>query len=178
MKMEIDHYAVLGLPSGEEGAKLTDADINKAYKIKALELHPDKRPDDPNANINFLNLSESYEFLKRQRQSSQDDPRKRKRRDDLHEPELSSFAEEKIRSGILKAVDHDKVFKELLVGCFGECNTAKEGLKEFLEDVTVRQSKKKKKKLSALASTCDAAKVVAMKGIPGDLSNLLFVGCL
>ncbi|MCL7023332.1 hypothetical protein MKW94_018126 [Papaver nudicaule] len=108
--MEIDHYAVLGLPSGEQGAKLTDADINKAYKIKALELHPDKRPDDPNANINFLKLSDSYEILKDkdkrkkiddrssslsvqcQRQSSQDDPRKRKMRDDLHERECASFA--------------------------------------------------------------------------------------
>ncbi|MCL7025776.1 hypothetical protein MKW94_004418 [Papaver nudicaule] len=64
MEMEIDHYVVLGLPSGERGAKLTDADIKKAYKTKALELHPDKRPDDPNANINFLKLTESYEILK------------------------------------------------------------------------------------------------------------------
>ncbi|KAI3959448.1 hypothetical protein MKW98_019038 [Papaver atlanticum] len=61
---EIDHYAVLGLPSGEEGAKLTQADIKKAYRTKALELHPDKCPDDPNANTNFQKLQSSYDILR------------------------------------------------------------------------------------------------------------------
>ncbi|KAI3847495.1 hypothetical protein MKX03_029202 [Papaver bracteatum] len=62
--MEIDHYVVLGLPSGDKGAKITDADIKKAYKNKALDLHPDKRPNDPNANINFQKLQSSYDILK------------------------------------------------------------------------------------------------------------------
>ncbi|KAI3847493.1 hypothetical protein MKX03_029200 [Papaver bracteatum] len=62
--MEIDHYAVLGLPSGEEGAKLTQADIKKAYKTKARELHPDKCADDPNASANFQNLQSSYDILR------------------------------------------------------------------------------------------------------------------
>ncbi|MCL7045436.1 hypothetical protein MKW94_005956 [Papaver nudicaule] len=78
--MEIDHYVVLGLPSGEQGARLTDADIKKAYKIKALELHPDKRPDNPNANINFLKLSESYEILKDEAQRKILDDRLSKRK--------------------------------------------------------------------------------------------------
>ncbi|KAK7280592.1 hypothetical protein RJT34_25656 [Clitoria ternatea] len=64
MEAEIDHYAVLGLPSGEEGAKLTEKEITKAYKLKALELHPDKRPDDPNAASNFQQLRTSYDILK------------------------------------------------------------------------------------------------------------------
>ncbi|KAM7274625.1 hypothetical protein ACFE04_016491 [Oxalis oulophora] len=64
MDVNIDHYAVLGLPSGDEGAKLTDKDISKAYKLKALELHPDKRPDDPNAHDNFQKLQSSYAVLK------------------------------------------------------------------------------------------------------------------
>ncbi|XP_026441139.1 dnaJ homolog subfamily B member 11-like [Papaver somniferum] len=62
--MEVNHYVVLGLPSGKEGAKLTDAEINKAHRTKALELHPDKRPDDPNATSDFLQLQSSYEILK------------------------------------------------------------------------------------------------------------------
>ncbi|KAI3959446.1 hypothetical protein MKW98_019036 [Papaver atlanticum] len=62
--MEIDHYAVLGLPSGEEEAKLTKADIKKAYKTKARELHPDKCPDDPNANTNFQRLQSSCDILR------------------------------------------------------------------------------------------------------------------
>ncbi|GMG99309.1 hypothetical protein Nepgr_001149 [Nepenthes gracilis] len=60
----IDHYRVLGLPSGDEGAKLTAKEISKAYKVKALELHPDKRRDDPNAHASFQKLKSSYEILK------------------------------------------------------------------------------------------------------------------
>ncbi|XP_063940482.1 uncharacterized protein LOC108202595 isoform X4 [Daucus carota subsp. sativus] len=58
-----DPYGVLGLPSGDEGAKLSEDEIKKAYRAKLLELHPDKNPDDPNANHNFLNLQASYEIL-------------------------------------------------------------------------------------------------------------------
>ncbi|KAL2323988.1 hypothetical protein Fmac_023046 [Flemingia macrophylla] len=64
MDAEIDHYEVLGLPSGEEGAKLTEKEIAKAYKWKALELHPDKRPDDANAAANFQQLRTSYDILR------------------------------------------------------------------------------------------------------------------
>ncbi|KAK9164595.1 hypothetical protein Syun_005497 [Stephania yunnanensis] len=62
--MEIDHYEVLGLPSGEEGTKLSDKEIAKAYRQKALELHPDKRRDDPDADSKFQSLKFSYEVLK------------------------------------------------------------------------------------------------------------------
>ncbi|KAH0758949.1 hypothetical protein KY290_022442 [Solanum tuberosum] len=61
---EVDHYVVLDLPSGEQGAKLSQQEISKAYRKKALELHPDKRPDDPNAHENFRKLKTSYDFLK------------------------------------------------------------------------------------------------------------------
>ncbi|KAM7261692.1 hypothetical protein ACFE04_020769 [Oxalis oulophora] len=64
MDVIIDHYAVLGLPSGDEGTELTDKEISKAYKLKALELHPDKRPDDPNAHDNFQKLQSSYAVLR------------------------------------------------------------------------------------------------------------------
>ncbi|KAJ4849051.1 hypothetical protein Tsubulata_023340, partial [Turnera subulata] len=58
------HYTVLGLPSGEKGARLTEREISKAYKLKTLELHPDKRPDDRvTAHANFQKLRSSYETL-------------------------------------------------------------------------------------------------------------------
>lgn len=60
----VDHYILLGLPSGEEGAQLSDKDITKAYKKKALELHPDKRPNDRNAHADILRLNASYAILK------------------------------------------------------------------------------------------------------------------
>lgn len=64
MDLKVDHYKVLGLPSGEEGTKLTQTEISKAYRAKALDLHPDKRPDDPEADANFQGLKSSYEILK------------------------------------------------------------------------------------------------------------------
>lgn len=67
MDVEIDHYVVLGLPSGEQGSKLSEKEIKKAYHSKSLELHPDKRPDDPNAHENFQKLKTSYEILKDQK---------------------------------------------------------------------------------------------------------------
>ncbi|XP_004293915.1 PREDICTED: dnaJ-like protein 1 [Fragaria vesca subsp. vesca] len=60
----IDHYKVLDLPSGAEGAELTEQEITKRYKAKALLLHPDKRPGYPLAGAEFQQLKESYEVLK------------------------------------------------------------------------------------------------------------------
>ncbi|KAJ4822260.1 hypothetical protein Tsubulata_049854 [Turnera subulata] len=71
----VDHYRVLGLASGEEGAKLTGREISRAYKAKALEVHPDKRPEDPNADAKFRTLKSSYETLM--------DPASRKKFDDF-----------------------------------------------------------------------------------------------
>lgn len=64
MDVEVDHYVILGLPSGEEGAKLSADDIRKGYRSKALEKHPDKRPGDKQALADFQRLQSSYEILK------------------------------------------------------------------------------------------------------------------
>ncbi|XP_065862672.1 uncharacterized protein [Euphorbia lathyris] len=109
MDIDADHYNVLGLPSGEEGAKFTEKEISKAYKQKALELHPDKRPDDPNAHVNFQRLKSSYEILKddkarklyddllrvkRERyvRASQKDSKRQRMVSDLEERERTAFA--------------------------------------------------------------------------------------
>ena len=109
MDVEVDHYVVLGLPSGEEGSKLSNEDIKKAYRSKALELHPDKRPDDPNAHDNFQKLKTSYELLKDQKArlvfddllrvkrekimpQSQQSSKRRKMMSDLDERERAAFA--------------------------------------------------------------------------------------
>jgi curved DNA-binding protein CbpA len=62
-KVLYDHYSRLGLPSGEEGTKLDKIAIRKAYRAKALQLHPDKRPNDPDANAKFQRLQSSYATL-------------------------------------------------------------------------------------------------------------------
>ncbi|KAJ0700136.1 putative RNA recognition motif domain, DnaJ domain, RNA-binding domain superfamily [Helianthus annuus] len=109
MDEDIDHYVILGLPSGEEGFKLSEKEITKAYRLKALELHPDKRPDDPNAPANFQKLQTSYQVLKDEKarklfhdllrvkqqklqRQSQQDSKRRRMMSDLEERERSAFA--------------------------------------------------------------------------------------
>ncbi|KAL8551741.1 hypothetical protein ACS0TY_000709 [Phlomoides rotata] len=108
MDVEVDHYDALGLPSGEEGSRLSEQEINKAYRSKARELHPDKRPDDPNANANFQKLQTSYSVLKDETarklfddllrvkrekiyRRGQQDSKRRKMMSDLEERERTAF---------------------------------------------------------------------------------------
>ncbi|WP_322748416.1 MULTISPECIES: molecular chaperone DnaJ [unclassified Frankia] len=56
--VEKDYYAALGVP---KDASATD--IKKAYRRLALELHPDKNPDDPKAEARFKEVSEAYDVL-------------------------------------------------------------------------------------------------------------------
>eukprot|EP00668_Euglena_longa_P033962 GGOE01043654.1.p1 GENE.GGOE01043654.1~~GGOE01043654.1.p1 ORF type:complete len:334 (-),score=138.36 GGOE01043654.1:533-1534(-) len=53
-----DYYDVLGLKK-----EATPAEIKKAYYKLALVYHPDKNPDDPNADAKFKAISEAYEVL-------------------------------------------------------------------------------------------------------------------
>lgn len=57
---EEDLYLVLGL---ERGLESTEAEVKKAYRKKALESHPDKRPDDKNAAADFDRIQKAYEVL-------------------------------------------------------------------------------------------------------------------
>ncbi|TVU48467.1 hypothetical protein EJB05_08105 [Eragrostis curvula] len=78
---DIDHYEVLCLPSGEEGAALTIEQIEKAYRTQSRLRHPDKRPDDPNATADFQLLSSSYKLLRDESLRRQFDARLRARRE-------------------------------------------------------------------------------------------------
>ena len=53
-----DYYEVLGV---EKGA--ADGDIKGAYRRLALKFHPDRNPDDPNAEEKFKEASEAYSVL-------------------------------------------------------------------------------------------------------------------
>ncbi|MBQ36866.1 MAG: molecular chaperone DnaJ [Gemmatimonadaceae bacterium] len=53
-----DYYEVLGLDKGAD-----DAAIKGAYRKLALKYHPDRNPDDAEAEANFKEASEAYEVL-------------------------------------------------------------------------------------------------------------------
>lgn len=41
-----DLYGILGLTEGQDPSSISDGEIKKAYRKRALECHPDKRPGD------------------------------------------------------------------------------------------------------------------------------------
>ncbi|KAL6144037.1 hypothetical protein ACLB2K_054732 [Fragaria x ananassa] len=72
----VDHYRVLGLPSGKEGSKLEDEQIKKAYRAKVLQL----QLNDLSSKAKFQRLKSSYAILM--------DPKSRKQFDDTCPREL------------------------------------------------------------------------------------------
>lgn len=61
-----DYYEVLGVPKGASAE-----DIKKAYRKQALKYHPDRNPDNKEAEEKFKEAAEAYEIL------SDDDKRAR-----------------------------------------------------------------------------------------------------
>jgi len=53
-----DYYEVLGVERGSSGD-----DLKKAYRRLAMKYHPDRNPDDPDAEEKFKEASEAYEVL-------------------------------------------------------------------------------------------------------------------
>ena len=53
-----DLYAILGI-----SRNATKEEIKKAYRKKAMEYHPDRNPDDPQAEEKFKEASEAYSIL-------------------------------------------------------------------------------------------------------------------
>ena len=54
-----DYYEVLGV-----GKNASDAELKKAYRKQAMQYHPDRNPDDKQAEVKFKEAGEAYDCLK------------------------------------------------------------------------------------------------------------------
>ncbi|THG08784.1 hypothetical protein TEA_016933 [Camellia sinensis var. sinensis] len=184
MDDEVNHYIVLGLPSGEEGIKLSEKEITKAYRKKALELHPDKRRDNHNAHSDIQQLNASYAILKDERarksfddllrikhekihfqvqldlkRQAQWDSKRQKLMSDLEARERVAFASDSATKA--REEEEERIFKKFKDE-FGE-----------VEDVVIKSSKKRVNALIVVATKDDM--VSAARNVYGNLSNPLCV---
>ena len=53
-----DYYEILGV-----GRSASDEEIKKAYRKLAIKYHPDKNPDDKEAEEKFKDINEAYDIL-------------------------------------------------------------------------------------------------------------------
>ena len=79
--MKKDYYEILGVKKSS-----SESDIKKAYRKLAMKYHPDKNPENPDAEIKFKEASEAYSILS--------DPEKRVNYDRFgHEGVSSNFSQ-------------------------------------------------------------------------------------
>jgi len=98
--MSKDFYQVLGV---EKNAPT--ADIKKAFRKKAVKLHPDTNPDDPKAEEAFKDLNEAYAVLS--------DPEKRKQYDMFGN---EGFRQRYSTEDIFQGTDFSSIFSDLGFG--------------------------------------------------------------
>src|SRR4051812_35520565 len=66
--IEKDYYAALGVPKDADAAA-----IKKAYRKLARDLHPDKNPNNAEAEARFKDVSEAYDVLSDTKRRAEDD---------------------------------------------------------------------------------------------------------
>jgi molecular chaperone DnaJ len=70
--IEKDYYAALGVPKDADAAT-----IKKAYRKLARDLHPDKNPDNAQAEARFKDVSEAYDVLSDEKRRAEYDEARR-----------------------------------------------------------------------------------------------------
>ncbi|MFN3917076.1 MAG: molecular chaperone DnaJ [Flavobacteriales bacterium] len=101
-----DYYEILGVDRN-----VSEADIKKAYRKMAIKYHPDKNPDDKNAEAKFKEAAEAYEILS--------DPNKRKKYDQFGHAAFDGMGGGGYRGGGMNMDDIFSQFGDIFGGGFG-----------------------------------------------------------
>lgn len=104
MTTKRDYYEIL-----EVNRNATEQEIKKSYRQKALKFHPDKNPDDSEAEVKFKEAAEAYEVLS--------NPEKRRRYDQFGHTGLKGGAGG--FSGGMSMEDIFSQFGDIFGGAFG-----------------------------------------------------------
>lgn len=95
-----NYYEILGIAKGA-----SEAEIKKAFRKKAMELHPDRNPDDKQAEESFKKVNEAYAVLS--------DAKKRKQYDMFGE---QAFHQQFSKEDIFRGTDFGRIFEEFGMG--------------------------------------------------------------
>lgn len=101
-----DYYEVLGLSKNA-----TQAEMKKAYRKLALKYHPDRNPDNADAEVKFKEAAEAYEVL--------NNPEKRQRYDRFGHQGVSGAAGGGGFGGGMSMDDIFSQFGDIFGGAFG-----------------------------------------------------------
>lgn len=101
-----DYYEVLGVSKSA-----SDAEIKKAYRKLAIQYHPDKNPDNAEAEAKFKEAAEAYEVLS--------DAQKKARYDQFGHAGMSGAAGGGFGGGGMNMEDIFEQFGDIFGGAFG-----------------------------------------------------------
>ena len=99
-----DYYKVLGIDAGATGAQ-----IKEAFRRKALQFHPDRNRDDPEAASMMKSINEAYAVLSDPAKRQQYDRMRKYYGDAAHSHFRQSYSEQ----DIFKGSDLQQIFEEM-----------------------------------------------------------------
>src|SRR5271168_1216393 len=113
MNQKKDYYEILGVPRSA-----SESEIKAAYRQSALKYHPDRNPDNKEAETKFKQAAQAYEVLS--------DPEKRKRYDQFgHAGEQNMGAGGFGHGGDMNMDDIFSNFGDIFGSMFGQQQTRK-----------------------------------------------------